>query len=248
MADKVYNLRAAEAACVEDFNEDSETAVQGTKKTANITAKRSKPEVTRLQVVRDEFSDSGHSNQTLATLGSTNTSLESKPGPLTIRTESFSLARTTKPTAIEKPRSKSRSPEKLPSQGAASEARREETARKPCSCSKCVAKTRRATFHIPSKPTGKARPPVPEISQQTRVRPQVAKEAPVPQYAPPRLRPSTSRSYHERPTSLYAGAAPKHLYIQTQQPIYHEPQPSYTPTSTIIPTPYPAHAPPFIHP
>ena len=255
MADKVHNLRAAgagKAAWVEDYNDDSETAVTGTKKTANITAKRSKPEVARLQVVRDEFSDSGHSNQTLATLGSTNTSLESESGSLTIRAESYAGAGITRPTAIEeKSRSKSRSPEKLPSQGAASEARKEETARKqPCSCNKCVAKARRASFQHPSKPTGKARPPVPEISQHIKFRPvQVANEAPVPQYAPPRPRASTSRSYHrERPTSLYAGAAPEHLYIQTQQPIYHEPQPSlnYTPTSTVVPTPYPAHAAPYI--
>ena len=259
MADKVYNIRAAgagKAASVEDYNDESETAVPETKKTANITAKRSKPEVTKLQVVRDEFSDSGHSNQTLATLGSTNTSLDSKSGSLTIRAESYAGAGTTKPISIEqKPRSKSRSPEKLPSQGAAAEGRKEYNypARKqPCSCDKCIAKARRATFHFhhPSKSTGKARPPVPEKPQDRKLRPvHVAKEAPVPQYAPPRPRFSNSRSYHlERPTSLYAGAAPERLYISTQQPIYNEPQPSlnYPPTSTVVPSPYPAHAAPYI--
>ena len=245
MADKASNIRAAEAACVEDFNDDSGTAVPETKKTANITAKRSKPEVARLQVLRDEYSDSGHSSQTLATLGSTNTSLESS-GSLTIRAESYAGAGTTRPATIEEPRSKSRSPEKLPSQGA----RGKEIARKePCSCKKCVAKAHRATLHHPSKSTGKIRPPVPQISQHIKVPPvQVAKEASVSQYAPPRPRALTSRSHHRdrRPVSLYA----EPLYIHTQQPIYHEPQPSlpYTPTSAVIQPSYPSHAAPYIPP
>ena len=256
MADKASKLRAAEAACVEDFNEDSETAVPETKKTANITAKRSKPEVTRLQVVRDEFSDSGHSNQTLATLGSTNTSLESKSGSLTIRAGSFAGAGTTRPAKIEeKPRSKSQSPEKLSSQLAALTARKEEIARKePCSYSECVTKARRATFHHPSKATGKARPPVPEKPQHIRLPPaQAVKETPIPQYAPPRPRALASRSYHrERPVSLYAGAAgPESIYIQTQQPIYNETQPTlnYGPSAAaVIPPSYTSHATPYIPP
>ncbi len=248
MADKASITRAAEAACVEDFNEDSETAVPETKKTANITAKRSKPDVTRLHVLRDEFSDSGHSSQTLATLGSTNTSLESKSGPLTIRPESHAVAAKTRPTKIdEEPRSKSQSPEKLPLQRTASKRRKEEIPRREqCSCSKCVTKERRATPYNPSKSTGKARA---EISQQTRAPPvHVVKETPVPYYPPPRTR---AHSYHrERPLSFHAGAAPEHLYIQTQQPLYNEPQPtlSYTPTAPIIPTSYPSHASPYIPP
>ena len=251
MADRVSNLRAAEAACVEDYNDDSETAVPETKKTANITAKRSKPEATRRQVPRDQFSDSGHSSQTLATLGSTNTSLESKSGSLTVRAESLAVAGKTSPTTIEeKPRSKSRSPEKLPLQRAASKTRKEEFAKKePCSCSECVTKARRATIHHSSKPTGKPRPPVPEVSQHIRLPPaQVVKETAIPQPTPPRPKALTSRSYRrERPVSFYAGVAPEPLYIQTQQPMYNEPQPAlnYGPPAPVISPSYPSHATPF---
>lgn len=249
MADKASNTntRAAEAACVEDYNDDSETAVPETRKTANITAKRSKPDVTKSQVVRDEFSDSGHSSQTLATLGSTNSSLESKSGSDTIRAESYAVAGKTRPTKTEEePHSKSRSPEKPLPPRVASEGRQDVIARKePCSCSKCVAKARRATPQHPSKPTGKARPPVPEISHPIRLVPaQVGKEAPRPQYAPPRPRALTSHSYHrERPLSLYTGVAPEPFYNQQQQLIYTEPRPTvrYAPTTPTIPPSYPPH-------
>ena len=200
MADKASIARAAEAACVEDFNDDSGTAVPETKKTANITAKRSKPDVSKHQTIRDQLSDSGHSSQTLATLGSTNTSLESKSGSVTVRAESYAVAGKTRSTKIdEKPQSKSRSLEKLSSQGAASRPRKEEITREEsCSCSECVAKARRATFHNPSKSTGKSRAPVPETSQQIRLPPvQVINEGPLPlpQYPPLRPRALTSHSY-----------------------------------------------------
>lgn len=254
MADKVSNSRVAEAASVEDYNDESETAMPETRKTANITAKRSKPDVKRLQGVRDEFSDSGHSSQTLATLGSTNSSLESKPAPDTVRYESYTVTGNTRPSRIEeKPHSKSRSPEKAPPQTAASKSRKEEIARRePCSCSECVAKPRRATPHHPSKSTGKARAPGPEMSQATRCGPmQVVKEASIPQYAPARPRVLTSSSYHrERPQSLYAGAAPEPPYIQPQQPLYIEPRSimRYVPTPPIIPPSYPPHSTSYFSP
>ena len=256
MADKASIARAAEAACVEDYNDDSGTAVPETKKTANITAKRSKPDVTKHQVIRDQLSDSGHSSQTLATLGSTNTSLESKSGSVTVRAESYAVAGKARSTRIdEKPHSKSRSLEKLSSQGAASRPRKEEIARKEsCSCSECVAKARRATLHNPSKLTGKSRAPVPETSQQIRLPPvQVVKEGhlPLPQYPPLRPRALTSHSYRrERPVSWYAGTAHEALYLPTQQPIYNEPQPilSYPSTASIIPASFPSQAPSYIPP
>lgn len=239
MADKPSNTRAAEAACVEDYNDESETAVPETRKTANITAKRSKLDGTKPQVARDEFSDSGHSSQTLATLGSTNSSLQSKSGLDTIRAESHAVAGKTRPTKGEqKSHSKSRSPEKPLSQKAASNSRKEEIARKEsCSCRGCVAKARHATSHHPSKSTGKARAPVPEVSQPMR-------RAQVPQHAPSRPRASTSLSYHrERPLSLYAGVASESLYIQSPQPIYVESPPtvSYAPTAPIVSPSYPPH-------
>lgn len=241
MADTVSNTRGVEAASVEDYNEESETAVPETRKTANITAKRSRPDVTKAQVVRDAFSDSGHSSQTLATLGSTNSSLESKSRSDTIRAESYAVAGKAGPTnKEEKAQRKSRSPENPLSQTPASKSRKEEYVRKE----ECVAKARRATSHHPSKSTGKARAPVPEISQPTRRAPeQVVKEVPIPQYAPPRPRASNSRSYHrERPLSVHAGAAPDPLYVQTQQPSYIESRPTlrYAPTAPIISPSYPA--------
>ena len=249
MEDKASIARAAEAACVEDYNDDSGTAVPETKKTANITAKRSKPEVTKHSVIRDQQSDSGHSSQTLATLGSTNTSLDSKSGSVTVRAESYAVAGKTRSTKIdEKPQNKSRSLEKLSSQGAAAKSRKEEITRKEsCSCRECVARARGATLHNPSKSTGKPRAPVPETSQQIRLPPvQVVKEGPpLPQYPPLRPRALTSHSYRrERPISWYAGTPHDALYL------YNEPQPilSYPSTPSILPPSFPSQAPPYIPP
>ena len=231
MADRPSNNRAAEAACVEDYNDESETAVPETRKTANITAKRSKPDVPKLQAARDEISDSGHSSQTLATLGSTNSSLASKSASDTIRAESHAAIGKTRALKVEeKHQSKSRSPEKSQSRRATSTNRKDGTA-----------KAGSATPHHPTKPAGKARAPGPDLIQQKKRTPvHFAKEVPIPQNAPPpRPRVPTSRSHRrERPLSFHAGVAPEHLYSQIIEP---QPTLRYGPIASIVTPTYSPH-------
>ena len=230
MADPPSNNRAAEAAWVEDYNDESETAVPETRKTANITAKRSKPDVTKLQAARDEISDSGHSSQTLATLGSTNSSLASKSASDTIRAESHAAIGTTRALKVEeKHQRKSRSPEKSQSRRATSTNRKDG-----------IAKAGSATPHHPTKPAGKARAPGPDLKQQKKRNPvHFAQEAPIPQNAPPRPRVSTSHSHRrERPLSFHAGAAPEHFYSQLIEP---QPTVRYGPIASIVTPSYSPH-------
>ncbi|KAM0800961.1 hypothetical protein BDR22DRAFT_821143 [Usnea florida] len=230
MADPPSNNRAAEAAWVEDYNDESETAVPETRKTANITAKRSKPDVTKLQAARDEISDSGHSSQTLATLGSTNSSLASKSASDTIRAESHAAIGKTRTLKVEeKHQRKSRSPEKAQPRRATSTNRKDGTA-----------KAGSATPQHPTKPAAKARAPGPELIQQKKRTPvHFAKEAPIPQNAPPRPRVSTSRSQRrERPQSFHAGAGPEHFYSQLIEP---PPTVRYSPIASIVTPSYSPH-------
>ena len=231
MADPPSNNRAAEAAWVEDYNDESETAVPETRKTANITAKRSKPDVTKLQAARDEISDSGHSSQTLATLGSTNSSLASKSASDTIRAESHAAIGKTRILKVEeKHQRKSRSPEKPQSRRATSTNRKDSTARAGS-----------ATPQHHTKPAAKARAPGPELIQQKkRIPVHFAKEVPIPQNAPPpRPRIPTSRSHRrERPQSFHAGAAPEHFYSQLIEP---QPTVRYSPIASIVTPSYSPH-------
>lgn len=76
------------AAYIEDYNEDAHTTIPETRQTANVAKKRSRPEVAKPRVtdqVRDEFSDSGYSSRTGATLGSGDSSWLSKPGSATLK-------------------------------------------------------------------------------------------------------------------------------------------------------------------
>ena len=229
MADPPSNNRAAEAAWVEDYNDESETAVPETRKTANITAKRSKPDVTKLQAARDEISDSGHSSQTLATLGSTNSSLASKSASDTIRAESHAAIGKTRTLKVEeKHQRNSRSPEKPQSRRATSTNRKDGTA-----------KAGRVTPQHPTKPAATARAPGPELIQQKRRTPvHFAEEAPIPQNAPPRPRVPTSRSHRSRPQSFHAGAAPEHFYNQVIEP---QPTVRYSPIASIVTPTYSPH-------
>ena len=70
------------AAYFEEYNEDANTTIPGTRQTANVAKKRRQSVVVRPHLadqVRDEFSDSGYSSRTGATLGSGNSSWLSKP-------------------------------------------------------------------------------------------------------------------------------------------------------------------------
>ncbi|KAL2046630.1 hypothetical protein ABVK25_011669 [Lepraria finkii] len=245
MTDSPPRPRAAEAAYLEDYSEEAQTTLPGTRQTANVTAKRSKPECTVAKVVRDEFSDSGYSSHTAATLGSTDSSLESKSGSNPLKVDPGAVAIRRRPT-IEgrKPQSRRQSPEKPLLQRIQSRSRKEEVAQsKRCSCSECVAKARRRSTingqtsdHYTSHAKIQARPPPPVRPHSTKPPPaQVSQDVPI----LPQPRPRPSQLYHRaRPTSFHAGAIPE--LIDTQQPLYVErPSPRYPAASPFSATSYP---------
>ena len=248
MTDSPPQPRAAEAAYLEDYNEEAQTTLPGTRQTANVAAKRSRPDLAVTKAVRDEFSDSGYSSHTPATLASTDSSLESKTGSNPLKIDTGAVASKRRPT-IDGRTSQSRrqSPEKPPLQRIQSKSRKEEKAQpKHCSCSECVAKARRRStiaeltsdHYHPSHAKAQSKAPTPAPPHSIRPSPaQVMQDVPIlPQ---PRPRPSASQTYHRaRPMSFHGGAIPEPVYMQ--QPLYIErPSPRYPAASPFPATSYP---------
>ena len=247
MTSSTSQSRAAEAAYLEEYNEEAQTTLPGTRRTANITAKRSKPNDATQRTLRDEFSDSGYSSHTIATLGSTDSSLESKTGSNPLRVDTGTVAIKKKSsTDGKKPQSRRQSPEKPPLERVQSQGRKEEAAQpKQCNCTECVAKVRRSaapvktshhhTGHVKSHP----KQPAPVHPPSTRPLPaQIMQDVPIlPQ---PRPRPPTAQSYHRaRPMSFHGGPIPELVY-QAPGPLYIErPSPRYPPAPVFPPPSYP---------
>lgn len=247
MTSSTSQSRAAEAAYLEEYNEEAQTTLPGTRRTANITAKRSKPNDSTQRTLRDEFSDSGYSSHTIATFGSTDSSLESKTGSNPLRVDTGTVAIKKKSTTDgKKPPSRRQSPEKPPLDRVQSKSRKEEAAQpKQCSCTECVAKVRRSaapvktSHHHTSHHKSHSKQPAPMLPPSTRPPPaQIMQDVPLlPQ---PRPRPPTAQSYHRsRPMSFHGGPIPDLVY-QAHGPLYIErPSPRYPPTPVFPPPSYP---------
>ena len=67
------------AAYIEDYNEEAQDAIPGTKQSANVAAKRSKPEI--LKMKRNEASNSAESSRAVAAGGSPSQGSKKVPGP-----------------------------------------------------------------------------------------------------------------------------------------------------------------------
>ncbi|MCJ1452862.1 hypothetical protein MMC28_003207 [Mycoblastus sanguinarius] len=240
-------------AYIEEFNEDAQTTVPETRQTANSAAKRSKPDVVNSKPTRDEFSDSGYSSHTAPTLGSGDSSLESKTGSNPLRVAANTAASKRKPPGVEiKPQSRSQSPEKTLLRIKGSKRQEEEVMRsKSCRCSDCVGEARRSAAPSRSVPpsnknTAKSPPkvktPAPPPPPEARPPPApMAQAVPILQPARPRPRASTSHSYQRpRPISFHGGPMPDPVYL-AQQPIYIErqPQSSYPAAVPLPPPSYP---------
>ncbi|KAK2813252.1 hypothetical protein FQN49_008322, partial [Arthroderma sp. PD_2] len=65
------------AAFCEEFDEDANVAIPETRRVANISAKRSRPDLHPVIISADGASDSGYSSRTAATIGSSGESLAS---------------------------------------------------------------------------------------------------------------------------------------------------------------------------
>ncbi|KAI4187328.1 MAG: hypothetical protein L6R41_002870 [Letrouitia leprolyta] len=251
------------AAYIEDYNEDAHTTVPESRQTANVAAKRSKPEISAVKLTesgRDEASDSGYSSHTAATLGSRDSSSGSKVGSatLTLDTNMESLvARKRRPTITQRSsQTTPQSPQKPSLRRSDSKARQKEALRQgSCKCGDCQAKakskTQRPTVspqntsssspeQAKQKPAANTdNPPAPKNVQISV--PPVTAAAPVIQPAQPRPRHSGSQSYRStpRPVSFHGGIMPQPMYYQ---PVIIARPPSAFPTQS--PFPPPSYPPP----
>lgn len=248
-----------EVAYVEEYNEEAQAANPATRQTANISTKRSKPDVASSKAPHDGISDSGHSSHTAGTLGSSATSLESKTGSNPPKVETNTAASKRRPIGVEDVvKTRSHSPEKPPIRRTQSKSQRERHAqlKKPCNCSECVAKARRSSAslepskHPESKSKAKSRPTFGGLLRSTKPRPaQVVPDVPILQPIHARPRASTTQSYHQpaRPVSFHAGAiAPQPVFVQ--QPLIIERQPSYPTPSPFPPSSFPPPQQPYFPP
>ena len=255
------------AAFCEEFNEDAQISLPETRQTActaNTTAKRSKPDATRGKPLRDEFSDSGYSSHTAATLGSgDSSSLESRREAHPERPDDASAeSNTTVKDGTKESKSRSQSPEKPSLQRTGSKSKGyDNPRRKDCECPECL--ERKAKGVIPprvdtsrpddtfAKPRQKdtLSPLSPQFQRPSQTHP--APEAPalraVP--APARARASTSQAYSQaRPISFHAGVMPDMSYLQQPAFVERPPMARYATASPFPPPPYPASQPSYFPP
>ncbi|KAL8730148.1 MAG: hypothetical protein Q9166_004231 [cf. Caloplaca sp. 2 TL-2023] len=233
------SLSQPHAAYIEDYNEDAHTTLPETRQTANVAAKRSKPEISRIKVTdlgRDEASDSGYSSHTVATLHSGDTSLGSKAGSatLTLDTSVESLAAGKRRALAGEMQSQStpQSPQKQSLRRSGSKARPKETQRQArCGCEDCLAKEKakgqrpaQSAQNPSSKETNQVKPqsrPSPDKAPSSEdVRPpasQPASNAAVVQPAQPRPRHPGSNQYRAttRPVSFHGGVMPQPMYYSS---------------------------------
>ena len=254
------------AACVEDFNEDAQVALPETRQTAstsstaNTAAKRTKPDAGKGKGLRDEFSDSGYSSHTVATLGSgISSSIASKILTVTPKPDDTSAdSQITVKDGGRKTPSQPQSPGKsLPSKNNFKSKDTPAVPTKPCDCPKC----RRKQPHQPSLSldtnvhdspdktrSKKKRSPLLQRFQRT-PRPYPPKETETTDPPPPRSRttnPHQQAQQRARPMSFHAGSVPEGYMMQ--QPVFIEqrppsrlsaaspfPPPSYPPDPSFFP-------------
>ncbi|MCJ1283436.1 hypothetical protein MMC26_002765 [Xylographa opegraphella] len=255
------------AAYLEDYSEDTHATVPGTRQTANIAAKRSRPELHNKPINttkgRDEASDSGYSSQTLATVagygsssqGSKLAGISMSSGSLQITSKNASsgaqMAGENREPSPEKPslrRTLSRAQKNSDLRRGSFEGR-EAAARIRLSAIPVEAPS--ASRNVPPERPQRLRhtgPPSPQASRAPRA-PEVQT---IPLSRPPtaRPRPTPGQGPRSRPASYHAGVGAEGYYVRVQpsyvepppEPLYidtasYQPQPYYPHSSTLLPTP-----------
>ncbi|MCJ1410613.1 hypothetical protein MMC19_004699 [Ptychographa xylographoides] len=249
------------AATVEDYSEDTNSTVPGTRQTANIAAKRSKPEISTK--VRDEASDSGYSSQTQATAASRGSSAQ-EPAPERIPMSTTQLPSasqshlpgaemaTVAAAAVAAVESRKRSPEKPSLFRRFSRSHKKENLRQEAFEGRESAARMRPSG-VPVEPSAaprdtvlerqpRSRPAGPPSPQSSRM-PKVLETQPVPISRPlPQTRPRHSQTHGvgSRPASYHAGVTPNIVYMQPQhQPTYAQRGPELPHLNTsVYPGPY----------
>lgn len=249
------------AAYIEDYNEDAHTTVPESRQTANVAAKRSKPDISTVKVThlgRDGASDSGYSSHTAATLNSGHSSSGSKAesATLTLDTSLESLAPSKRRPTITERQSQStpRSPHKTPLRRSESKARPKEIVRQgSCKCEECRAKAKSKASRPTPSPQNISSTDL-ESAKQNPVshtdnpptsrsaRPPAPRPTVDPQLAQPRPRHPGSQSYRTtpRPVSFHGGTMPQPMFYQPitigRPPTTYAPQPQFPPPSYPPPT------------
>ncbi|KAI4246330.1 MAG: hypothetical protein L6R40_001998 [Gallowayella cf. fulva] len=259
-------LSQPRAAYIEDYNEDAHTTLPETRQTANVAAKRSKPDISRVKVTdraRDEASDSGYSSHTVATLTSGESSLLSKAGSATLTldtslVESPAAGKRRLVIAGKQSQTAPQSPQKQSSRRSASKPRPKETVREGrCMCDECWAKGK-ATGERPapsaekstSKEGNQGKPrlgphtdgaPASKDARPPSATP--ASNAAVVQPARPRPRHQGSSQYRTtpRPASFHGGGMPQPMYYPAAVLVGRPPS-AFTVQSPFPPPSYPPPA------
>lgn len=236
------------AAYFEEYNEEAHTTLPETRQTANVAAKRSKPDIAKVKTAQDgpdDASDSGHNSAPPIHEESERISHEPKmanPPPLKIDVTaraSKSKPRDAKAKSSGSPK-KAQKPALRRTESKAQDGPRP-ASKEGCNCSECQAGGKRPTTTrkdsrpvedrgAPPSSRSKPEAPVPSSPVYT-ARPQPI-QIPIVQPAQARPRSATTQTYRSaRPMSFHAGAMPEHLYMQP--PVYMTglsyPPPSVTP-------------------
>lgn len=243
------------AAYIEDYNEDAKTTLPETRQTANIAAKRSKPDIVKdiaLAPLHDEFSDSGYSSKTGATLGSGDSSLDSKTGPPPLRINTDAAISRGRLGALHEEQLHAPQGSRKPTLRR-TDSRAKDRGPKPhqeCQCDECRIKEHltarspeksRSARIVAAQTASRAPPPaaLPPRPQSTKpLAPPPRQEDPTFPSAQVRPRVITSQSYRrQRPTSFHGGSFPPQV---TYQPVYvAQAQPTVTAQSPLPPPSYP---------
>ena len=246
------------AAYFEEYNEDAQKILPETRQTANIAAKRSKPDFPNLkhaQAGHDDAHEPTDSKPTVTADGIGNRSREPNTGNPVLRIDTSVASVRGKSSATDKkiaktPKSAHKSTLKKAESGAP---RNSHSSRQmQCDCRDCAViarssnKVQSATATPIERPAANLlhRPTieVPFPSQASRSSaPSPDKGIPIVEPAKIRPRPTLTQSYRTaRPMSYHSGAMPEYFY---SQPIVIEPQrPAAFPTA--IPIPPPSYPPP----
>lgn len=237
------------AAYVEEYNEEAHTTLPETRQTANVAAKRSKPDIEKLkqaQGSRDETSDSGHSSYTNAVGEPTDLSFKSKTdshgepkGKSKVESHADSPhLRLDTSVAMSKRKSDSgRKSAMMPKSAQKSSLRRTDGKSRDgrsvvpndCMCEDCM--TRPHPSQESSRSSQRTKPEAPAPPPPTKAPPSKgAKEFPVAQPIPARPRSASTQSYQvPRPLSFHAGLIPR---------AYLDPRPMSTfPAGSMFPPP-----------
>ena len=251
------------AAYVEEYNEEAHTTLPETRQTANVAAKRSKPDIEKLkqaQGSREETSDSGHSTHTSAVGEPAGSSVKSKTdshgephgkSKFESKADSPPLRLDTSIAMSKRKSEIGRKSTMMPKSAQKSSLRRTDGKTRDgrsvqpndCTCEECMTRTRpsqessRSSDYYTTqrtKPEALAPPPPAKAPPS-----KPAKEVPVAQPIPARPRSASTQSYRgARPSSFHAGLVGEQVYIPA---MYLDPRPisTFPAGSMFQPPPFP---------